>query len=66
MYTPFHEVTGAMRADEVSRYNRQMLPADCVPHDISPADLYQFVFGLDDRLTTIYDRIPLRRPEVAS
>jgi anaerobic magnesium-protoporphyrin IX monomethyl ester cyclase len=66
VYTPLHELNPAMTTDVISTYNRQMLPPGVTPADVDPADLYRFVFGVDDRLTTVFDRIPRRVAEAAS
>lgn len=63
VYTPFHHMNPAMRTEEISRFNRQMLPPEVVTEDIDPVTLYRFVFGVDDRLTTVHERIPRRLPE---
>ena len=60
VYTPFEQMTPTMDLAEIGRFNRQMLPEGSVPDGTDPADLYRFVFGVDDRLTEVYDHIPQR------
>ncbi len=57
VYTPFDRISPTLSLAEVSRYNRQLLPPG-MPQADDPADLYGFVFGADQRLTTVYERIP--------
>lgn len=64
VYTPFERMSPALTPAEVSRFNRQLLPPGLEPVD-DPADLYRFVFGAEDRLTTVYERIPQRVGEPA-
>lgn len=62
MYAPFHDLHPAMTPLEISRYNRQLIAAVGDPRE--RAELYSFLFGGEDRLTTVYENIP-RQPEVA-
>lgn len=58
VYTPFERMTPAMRIEQINRYNRQTLPDGAVPPGVDPASLYEFVFGVEDRLTQVHERIP--------
>ncbi|MFR9770767.1 B12-binding domain-containing radical SAM protein [Nocardia sp. SC052] len=60
MYTPFHLMSPTMSIEEVSRFNRQMIHPESTGHGVDVAELYGFIFGADDRLTTVYDQIPQR------
>ena len=55
-----------MTLADINRFNRQMLPEGSVPADTDPADLYRFVFGVDDRLTEVHERIPQRAGQSVS
>jgi len=66
VYTPFDEMTPSMTLADINRFNRQMLPEGSVPADTDPADLYRFVFGVDDRLTEVHERIPQRAGQSVS
>ncbi|GGV70677.1 B12-binding domain-containing radical SAM protein [Streptomyces griseoloalbus] len=57
VYTPLHEMTPAMTPLEISRFNRQLTSA---PLGTESTDVYDFVFGGDDRLTSVYKNIPRR------
>lgn len=57
MYAPFHDMTPTMTPLEVSRYNRQLVAQASDPQE--RAELYQFLFGPEDRLTQIHHSIPL-------
>jgi hypothetical protein len=58
VYTPFEQLTPSMTLEEVAAYNRQLLPPGTCPPDEDPIELYRFVFGREDRLTEVYNRIP--------
>lgn len=66
VYTPFEQMRPTMRAEEIARFNRQMLPADSVRPGVDASDLYRFVFGVDDRLTTVHERIPRQTRDLVS
>ncbi|MFB6566367.1 B12-binding domain-containing radical SAM protein [Streptomyces noursei] len=70
MYTPYHSMTGDMTTRQVARYNRQLITAgrsfDAADDDRDTgrqreADArYAFLFGPEDRLTDVHERIPKR------
>lgn len=70
MYTPYREMTGRMTTQQVARFNRQLItpePAldaaggDRAAGRHTEADArYAFLFGPEDRLTSVYERIPQR------
>jgi len=56
MYTRLHDMTPSMTPLEISRYNRHLIAdPDHAPDD----DLYDFIFGRETRVTSVYERIPL-------
>ncbi|GGM48708.1 magnesium-protoporphyrin IX monomethyl ester cyclase [Longimycelium tulufanense] len=55
MYAPYYDMKPTMRALEISRYNRQIISQ---PEGEPRTDLYQFLFGTEDRLTEVYHKIP--------
>ncbi|MFE3598694.1 B12-binding domain-containing radical SAM protein [Streptomyces sp. NPDC059142] len=71
MYTPFHEMTGDMTTHQVARFNRQLISGEPVEPPAGAdgsgrrpeADArYAFLFGREDRLTSVHERIPQRAP----
>ncbi|MFF0447641.1 B12-binding domain-containing radical SAM protein [Streptomyces sp. NPDC004609] len=56
MYTRLHDMTPAMTPLEISRYNRQLI-AD--PGRAPDEGLYDFLFGQETRVTSVYERIPV-------
>lgn len=56
MYTRLHDMTPSMQPLEISRYNRQLI-AD--PHHGPDDGLYDFLFGHEGRVTSVYERIPV-------
>jgi anaerobic magnesium-protoporphyrin IX monomethyl ester cyclase len=59
IYTPFDRMTPELTLAEASTFNRQLLPPGLTIHD-DPGELYSFVFGAEQRLTRVYERIPLQ------
>lgn len=59
MYNPLHEMRPDMSEAEISRFNRQLLAADVDPKEA--AQLYDAVFGVERKPTTVMERIPVRR-----
>ncbi|WP_169811235.1 B12-binding domain-containing radical SAM protein [Nocardia anaemiae] len=60
MYTPFHLMLPTMSVEEIARFNRQMIHPESTGHGVDVEELYGFIFGADDQLTTVYNRIPQR------
>ena len=56
MYAPFHELHPAMTQLEISRYNRQLIAAAGDP--MTRKELYGFLFGAEDRLTSVHENVP--------
>jgi radical SAM superfamily enzyme YgiQ (UPF0313 family) len=56
VYTPFEELR-ADRPGDLNRFNRQILPSSATKENADAADLYRFVFGIDDRLTAVQEKI---------
>jgi radical SAM superfamily enzyme YgiQ (UPF0313 family) len=63
VYTPFERMRPSMSSQEIARFNRQLLPPGTVPPGVDTTELYQYVFGADDRLTKVFDKIPRHEPE---
>ncbi|WP_179120011.1 B12-binding domain-containing radical SAM protein [Streptomyces tsukubensis] len=63
MYTPIHHLTADMSPGEVARYNRQ-LRTDPAPSP-DDRDWHGFVFGPEDRPTTVYERVPRHAPQAS-
>jgi anaerobic magnesium-protoporphyrin IX monomethyl ester cyclase len=66
VYTPFERMTPAMRADELNRYNRQTFLDGALPPGTDTAPLYRYVFGVEERITSVHEQIPQRSEHVAS
>jgi len=58
MYTPIHNMTASMTAAQIAHFNRQFLIGH--EHSETTNALYGFLFGREDRLTTVYEGIPQR------
>lgn len=55
MYTPYHGIPADLTPLQISRYNRQLLAE---PGDPLAPEWYGFMFGHEDRLTTVYEAVP--------
>ncbi|MFJ9378728.1 B12-binding domain-containing radical SAM protein [Streptomyces sp. NPDC101455] len=56
MYTPYHGMSPTLTPLEISRYNRQLVAEPGDPVELRA--WYTFMFGREDRLTTVYEAIP--------
>ncbi|SDF98744.1 Radical SAM superfamily protein [Sinosporangium album] len=55
MYTRLHDMKPTMTPLEVSRYNRHLIAE---PGGADDDGLYEFLFGRETRVTSVYERIP--------
>lgn len=68
MYTPFHQMTADMTAQQVARFNRQLISGEAAGNATADGSAprpeadarYAFLFGREDRLTSVHERIPQR------
>jgi len=58
MYTPYHEMSAELSNLELSSYNRHLIHPGA---DVSARALhYREIFGANDRLTAVFERVPSR------
>lgn len=59
MYTPYHAMSPELSTPQISRYNRQLIAEPGGTGDADErAAWYAFMFGAEDRLTTVFESIP--------
>lgn len=63
MYTPYHGMSPTLSPLEISKFNRQLIADPKTAEERH--EWYAFMFGPEDRLTTVYNAIPQHGDRVA-
>jgi anaerobic magnesium-protoporphyrin IX monomethyl ester cyclase len=59
MYNPLHDMRPDMSEAQLAKFNRQLLVSEV--ERTEAADLYDVIFGVEPKPTTVMERIPMRR-----